>query len=299
MNSTNKAKLEQLGLSAPEAQIYLAVLHQGPLTVAVIGQETGIPRTSIYPIICSLADKGLIEGGAGYGSKFAAVAPDQALAALVARQKQTIAEREQIADELAEVLAPLAADSESALDDTVQILRTPHLISERFDRLQLESERHVEAFVKAPILSPRLSNPPQKKAQQRGVRVRALYERAVLDDEKVRPYLEAWVAGGEEARVYDGELPYKLVIFDRQVVLLTLVRRNGQSSAMLVRHEPFVKSLGILFDYFWQQAKPLFPEGAVEKTAALSKAVTRATKRPHRVTPTSSHNGRRGHHSKR
>jgi len=240
-------------------------------------------------LLCSLADKGLVEGGAGYGSKFAAVPPEQALAALVAREKRTIAEREQIADELAEILAPLAADSESALDDTVQILRTPHLISERFDRLQLESEQQMEAFVKAPILSPRLSNPPQKKAQRHGVRVRALYERAVLDDEKVKPYLEAWVAGGEEARVYDGELPYKLVIFDRQVVLLTLVRRNGQSSAMLVRHEPFVKSLGILFDYFWQQAKPLFPE---------SRVAARVARKARRTISSSSHNGRRSHHSK-
>jgi HTH-type transcriptional regulator, sugar sensing transcriptional regulator len=260
MDSVYRAKLEQLGLSQAEAEIYLAVLRQGPLAAAAIAQETGIARTSIYPNLCTLAEKGLVEGGAGYGSKFAAVAPAQALAALVAREKQTIVEREQIADELAEVLAPLAAaDSESALDDTVQILRTPHLISERFDRLQLESERQIEAFVKAPILSPRLSNPPQKKAQQRGVQIRALYERAVLDDEKVKPYLEAWVAGGEEARVFGGELPYKLVIFDRAVVLLTLVRRNGQSSAMLVRHEPFVKSLGILFDYFWQQAEVLVP----------------------------------------
>jgi HTH-type transcriptional regulator, sugar sensing transcriptional regulator len=291
MDSNYRSKLEQLGLSQAEAEIYLAVLRQGPLAAAAIAQETGIPRTSIYPNLCSLADKGLVEGGAGYGSKFAAVAPDQAFAALVAREKQTIAEREQIADELAEVLAPLAADSESALDDTVQILRTPHLISERFDRLQLELEQQMEAFVKAPILSPRLSNPPQKKAQRRGVQVRGLYERAVLDDEKVKPYVEAWVAGGEEARVYDGELPYKLVIFDRQVVLLTLVRRNGQSSAMLVRHAPFVKSLGILFDYFWQQAKPLFPE------AALSKAAARATRKAQRAIPSSSHNGR--DHSKR
>jgi sugar-specific transcriptional regulator TrmB len=293
MDSNYRSKLEQLGLSQAEAEIYLAVLQQGPLAAAAIAQETGIPRTSIYPNLCSLADKGLVEGGAGYGSKFAAVPPEQALAALVAREKQTIAQREQIADELAEVLAPLAADSESALDGTVQILRTPHLISERFDRLQLESEQQIEAFVKAPILSPRLSNPPQKKAQQRGVRVRALYERAVLDDEKVKPYLEAWVAGGEEARVYNGELPYKLVIFDRQVVLLTLVRRNGQSSAMLVRHEPFVKSLGILFDYFWEQAKPLFPE------AAPSRAVARAGGKARRAIPSSSHNGRRSHHSKR
>src|SRR5207249_9997624 len=128
MSSDYRARLEELGLSQAEAEIYLAILRQGPLAAAAIAHDTGISRTSIYPSLCSLADKGLVEGGAGYGSKFAAVPPNQALAALVAREKQTIAAREQIADELAIALAPLAADSESALDDTVQILRTPHLI---------------------------------------------------------------------------------------------------------------------------------------------------------------------------
>jgi sugar-specific transcriptional regulator TrmB len=283
-------------LSQAEAEIYLAVLRQGPLSAAAIAHETGIARTSIYPSLCTLAEKALVEGGAGYGSKFAAIAPDRALTALVAREKQAVVQRENIARELAAALVPLAAaDSESALDDTVQILRTPHLISERFDRLQLESERQIEAFVKAPILSPRLSNPPQKKAQQRGVRVRALYERAVLEDERVKPYLEAWVAGGEEARVFGGELPYKLVIFDRQVVLLTLVRRNGQSSAMLVRHEPFVKSLGILFDYFWQQAEPLLATSDRRKEDLVGKVNSGKGKRANGAIATPSCNGRRNH----
>ena len=257
MNSIHRARLEQLGLSPAEAQVYLAVLHQGPLPAAAIANETDIARTSIYPIICSLADKGLVEGGAGYGSKFAAVAPDQALPALVAREKQTISERERIADELSDALAPLAADAQTALDDTVQVVRTPQVISERYDRLQSEAERTVDAFVKAPIQNPRSGNPAQEKAQRRGVHYRGLYERAVVDDPKIKPYLNDWIAVGVEARVFDGELPHKLSIFDRELVLLTLVRRGGQSSAMFIRHAPFARSMGVLFDYFWQQAKPL------------------------------------------
>jgi sugar-specific transcriptional regulator TrmB len=254
MNSTHRAKLEQLGLSPLEAHVYLAILHHGPLAAAAIASETRIPRTSIYPIVCSLADKGLVEGGAGYGSKFAAVGPDEALPALVAREKQRISEREEIAEELAETLAPLAADTDTALDDTVQVVRTPQVISERFQRLQLETARLSESFIKAPILS--FPNPAQKKARRRGVQYRALYERAVIEDPRITPYLEDWLSGGEEVRVYDGELPYKLVLCDREVVLLTLVRRSGQPSAMVVRHAPFAKSIGVLFDYFWQQAKP-------------------------------------------
>jgi len=268
MNYGHRAKLEQLGLSPSEAQVYLAVLGDGPLAAAAIANETGITRTNVYPTLCSLADKGLVEGGAGYGSKFAAVPPDQALPSLIAREKQSVSERERIANELAESLAPLAVDAASALDGTVQVVRTPRVISDRLHRLQLEAQHHVELIVKAPILNPRRGNPAQRKARQRGVRYRCLYEQAVLEDTEIKPYLETWIAEGEEARVYDGELPYKLAVFDSQVVLLTLVRRGGQSSALLVRHAPFAKSISILFDSFWREADPLVLDGAYKRRTA-------------------------------
>lgn len=261
MNHENRSKLERLGLSPAEARIYLAVIHRGPLAAPAIANETGIKRTSVYPVICSLTDKGLIEGGTGHGVKFAAIAPDKALRALVMREQEMVSERKRIASELAETLSPLAAEAEAALDDSVQVVRTPQVIADRLHRLQLEAQQQVELVVKAPIMDPRLGNPAQKKAQQRGVRYRCLYERAVLEDPRVKPYLAEWIAAGEEARVYDGELPYKLAVFDSKVVLLTLVRHNGQSSALLVRHALFAKSISTLFDSFWREAEPLIVEG--------------------------------------
>jgi sugar-specific transcriptional regulator TrmB len=257
MSDPNKAKLQELGLSPAEAQIYLAIIHRGPLPAPAIANETGIKRTSVYPVICSLADKGLIEGGTGHGSKYAAVPPNEALPLLVAREKELISERERIATELGDTLASVAGDAESALDDSVQVIRTPQVIGERIHRLQLEASRLIEGFIKAPILMPRASNPAQKSAIRRGVQYRGLYERAAIADAKVGPYIRGWLALGEEARVYEGELPFKLSLFDREVVLTTLVRRTGQPAALLIRHAPFAQGMSILFDYFWNQAEPL------------------------------------------
>jgi sugar-specific transcriptional regulator TrmB len=257
MNHEHKAKLEQLGLSPAEAQVYLATLQDGPLAAAAIANQTGMPRTSVYPTLCSLADKGLVEGGAGYGSKFAAVSPAQALPALVVREKQMLSDRERIASELAGMLEPLAANAEFALDDAVQVIRSRQVIAERFDRLQLEAERTVDVIIKAPILNPRKDNPAQQKAQRRGVHFRGLYERAAIEDPVIKPYIQGWIASGEEARVYDGELPYKLLIFDEEIVLMILTRRGGQSSALFVRHEPLAKSLTQWFNFLWEEAKPL------------------------------------------
>src|SRR5688572_16059632 len=115
MNSSDKNQLEELGLAPGEAQVYLTALRRGAMAAVGIADETGLTRTAVYPIIGSLADKGLLECGEGYGSKFAAVAPERALPLLIAREKQAMAERERLAQELAERLAPLAADTEAAL----------------------------------------------------------------------------------------------------------------------------------------------------------------------------------------
>jgi HTH-type transcriptional regulator, sugar sensing transcriptional regulator len=274
MNSAYRSKLEEIGLSRAEAQVYLALLHHGPLVAAAVAKETGIPRTGVYPTLGSLADKGLIEGGLAQGSKFAAVAPEEALPALIIREEQALSEHKQIANELAETLAPLAADAQTPLDDTVEVVRTPQIITERWQRIQNEIKRSIEAFVKAPILS--RSNPAQKKTRKRGVQYRIIYEHAVIEDPRIGPFLKEWIAGGEEARVYDGELPYKLTLFDRELVMFFLARRSGAASAMFIKHALFARSTGILFDYFWEHSKPLVLEktkvGATSSTPSASPA---------------------------
>jgi len=52
--------LKDLGLSDHESAVYLASLSLGPSTVSKIAQNSGVKRTSVYPIIDSLKQKGLI-----------------------------------------------------------------------------------------------------------------------------------------------------------------------------------------------------------------------------------------------
>ena len=53
------ATLEELGLSQPEAAVYLALLQLGPTTILNIARNTGLKRTTIYTIIDVLKEKGL------------------------------------------------------------------------------------------------------------------------------------------------------------------------------------------------------------------------------------------------
>lgn len=288
MSDEFQPALQELGLLPSEAQVYLALIRNGALGASAIAGVTGIPRSSVYPSLNSLAEKGLIEAGAGYGSRFFVVAPEKALPSLVVREKEELVERERLAREaveerehlartLAERLTSLAEPSDTISEEVIQVIRSPRGVSERFDRLQLEAERQIDGFVKAPIYG-RQGNPALEKALRRGLRVRAIYERAVLDVAHIKPYLAGWVAKGEDARVYDGELPHKLVIFDQLSVLIPLTMPGDQTRMLFARHPELATSLGILFDTLWERSTPLEVEGS-PKARAATPATDRTTGR--------------------
>ena len=282
MRHGHQVELERLGLSAAEAQIYLALLKKGATwRAAAISATMRIPRSTVYMTLNALLDKGLVEAEAGHGGRFSAVPAERALPSLIAAEReeilqrqQEVAEREKVAAELAQELSSVSSPAASdAGAEVIQVLRDPRAVAERFERLVLEAKREIETFVKGPILNPHKGNSGQKKAQRRGVRIRALYERTLVEDPAVKPYLEEWVAGGEAARVYDGELPHKLVIFDHEVVLMPLAMPGEQTKTLLIRHPQLARSLSLAFEHLWERAKPLAQQGP-KKVKARKSAIS-------------------------
>ena len=267
-----QTQLEELGLSSSEANVYLTLVRAGgTLGASAVSASTGIPRTNVYPILNSLADKGIVEAEAGYGSRFAAISPDVALPSLVAReqdeQQQRLSHQKRVAGELMQQLRSLIAPAAADLDaEQIQVFRDPRVAVDRFKRLELEAQRTIDVFTKAPFFGA-ADNPAQLEALQRGVRVRGLYESAVLVHPEIEPYLAKWLARGEEARLYDGELPHKLAIFDEQNILLPLVTPGRPTRTLFIRHPQLARSLGIMFETLWERAAPL-ALGAIKKPPA-------------------------------
>ncbi|HYR23213.1 MAG TPA: helix-turn-helix domain-containing protein [Chthoniobacterales bacterium] len=256
MTEDFQLELQELGLLPAEAQVYIALVRNGALGGSAIASVTGFPRSSVYLTLNSLLDKGLVEGGAGNGSRFSVVPPDKALPSLIVQEKEAISEREKIAARLGHKLSSILETADTAPDELIQVIRSPRGVAERYQRLQLEAERQIEGFVKAPLFVT-TGNPAQEKAQRRGVHYRALYERAVFSDPAVTTYLSEWVAHGEEVRIYDGELPHKLVIFDRKRVLAHLSMPGDQMRTLYIQHPELAASLGVAFEALWAQSERL------------------------------------------
>ncbi len=259
-----QAKLERWGLSKAQAQVYLALVsHPKTLGASALAAAAGVPRPSVYSVLESLVDKGMVRNGEGYGSRFAALPPEEALPQLMAADKERVAEREILTGELVRGLGLLAGEKEkSSGTDLIEILRDPRAVEAGFRKLQSQASKEVRTLVKGPFVLKKLNrkgNPAERESLGRGVKHRAIYESALLTDEHVAPFLEGWIAAGEDARSYDGELPLKLVLFDSKIAWVPLqtdaVRHPVVS--VLIRHHALGQALGLLFEYLWQESKPI------------------------------------------
>ena len=279
MSHEHRGALVQLGLSAAEAQVYLALLRNASQSASTLARTTGLSRSRVYQTLSSLGDKGLVESGAGYGSKFAIPAPEEALPALIDRERETLAERKNLAERTGQQLATLVEPVESAPQELVQILRHPKVVADRYERLQLEAEEQINQFVKGPFYL-HDDNPAEAKALRRGVRIRVIYERAALEDPEIKPYLEHWLALGEEARIYDDELPHKLAIFDCQKILMPLITPDGLGTTLFIRHPQLAKSLGMFFESLWEKSEPLSRSDGNGKRPARSLRTSKQRRPP-------------------
>jgi HTH-type transcriptional regulator, sugar sensing transcriptional regulator len=273
-----QTELQELGLLPAEAQIYLALVRNGALGGSALASVTGFPRSSVYLTLNSLLDKGLIEGGAGHGSRFSVIPPEKALASLVSQEKEAVSQHEKLATQVGRQLSSLVEPDETVPEDFIQIIRSSRAVAERFDRLQLEAKQRIEVLSKAPIFN-RPGNPVQAKALRRGIRARSIYEKAILDDPGVKPFFAKWIAAGEDARVYDGQLPHKLAIFDAKIALMPLILPGEQVKTVLIRHNQLVQTLTLAFEYLWERSEPIAPTRR-NKPVKSGKNVDRKGKQP-------------------
>jgi HTH-type transcriptional regulator, sugar sensing transcriptional regulator len=249
--------LELLGLSKTEAKVYRCLLGESALPAASIADLTRTSRSSVYTVLRSLADKGLVEAGAGYSSRYHAAPPQQALPALLERERAELRTREEHVDQVLPELTELFDNRAGEGGEILELLRTTKVVGERFDRLQSEARHTINVVVRGPIEIGG-ENEEEVAAMRRGVRTRAIYDRSSLADPSVSKYLDDWTAEGEQARWYAEDLPMKFAVFDSHTVLMPLVAPAVQGvAAIVVRHRELAAGLEFLFATLWEAAEPL------------------------------------------
>ena len=257
-------KLVKLGLSELEAKVYITLLKKNNFSATEIASVTGINRTQTYDILSKLVKKGLCTEIRGNKKKYIAVDPEKVLSAL----EKELEEKKQIAAELSEQLGEIyngSHDNQNPLD-FIEVLFTRASIINRIENLEREAVDCVQAFNKPPYamnigqsdlnsISPEFRT-PQQEGIAKGVRFRSLYEIETSNKADFIKKVQYFQSMGEDVRVAH-HLPFKMFVFDKQIILLALRNQADTSvsfTTMTIDHSDFAEAMAGIFNLYWQGA---------------------------------------------
>jgi hypothetical protein len=64
------------------------------------------------------------------------------------------------------------------------------------------------------------------------------------------------IARGEEARTFS-TLPFKMMIVDRSIAIITLESQRPEAPTLLVHRSALLEALCLLFEFVWEKATPI------------------------------------------
>ena len=249
------AQLVRLGLTSYEAKAYLALLKRDSYTAAQVARQAGLPRQRIYDVLGSLVEKGLASARPGSVVKYAATAPERALASLVEIHRRELADLEEQAGQMVgDLTVSFQAGREHREPlEYIEVLRDARAINERFDELQASVEREILVFTKPPYAKPPQQNVEGLEVTRRTHAARSIYELSAFDDPAVTRGIRRFLEAGEEAR-FVPRLPLKLVIIDERIVMFGMedpVAGSADLTIVVVEHPSLATVLKTAFDSIW------------------------------------------------
>ncbi|MGH9190068.1 MAG: TrmB family transcriptional regulator, partial [Acidimicrobiales bacterium] len=253
---------EELGLNGYQARVLLALLQVGTATAVQLARLSGVPRTSVYPVLNELETKRLISQMAGKSTSWVSPGEEVVLDRLYAEHMERFSNLENRVEGARQMLAQLAFPSAPAMP-YVHVIHSAAQSRLAFEQALSATSSELLMFTRPPWSWPKGSgNETVLGTLARGVRARALYQASDLADPhgaSSRAELDAYHAAGTAGRVLD-ELPMKLAIFDRQVALLALsdpkLADVGFPTSLLVEHPGYAALQAVAFDQLWAGAKP-------------------------------------------
>lgn len=258
-----RGEFENLGLSGNEARVLLALLQAGTATAVDLSRRSHVPRTSLYPVMTSLCERGLAQSVVSIGPVvWTSPGWRAVLERLQESHEDELRQHRARIENLRETLS-------AALPDVPVTTSYAHVLNNVYDLIRLyarllgEARTEVLVFNQGPYVGEFRPNPAVMEMLARGVPTRALFIAAEIDGtagEGLRVLAQTYAAAGVLTGVV-GSLPMSLAVFDRQQVLLSLedpqVGIPGYPTPLHIDHAGFAAAQADLFHHYWESAVPL------------------------------------------
>lgn len=256
-----RREFEDLGLSPYEARLLLAMLALGQANTLQLAQASGVPRTSIYPVLEGLAAKRLAHRLPADGpAVWAAKGRDEILEQLDAAEQERLRQYRARTERVRSLLAEAFPDEAPVLEPPVRLLYTPAEQRKAYERLAAQTEAEALLFIRRPAPSDAHTLDPVIADLAARVETRVVYESEPAGGSGASPSIAAMQAvraAGGYARVAE-DLPVGLAVFDRQAVLVTF---NGTApgdapTVALIEDAGMATALAESFKYRWAGGAP-------------------------------------------
>ena len=270
-------KLQQIGLTQREAEVYIALLQRKEFTAPELTKITTITRTKIYEILQSLVHKGICTESSRNGNKlYRCIDPKIALQNIInnyelsveqkkidyeMKQKIDIEQKKKAAEQLEKELITLRQNHFNSLEpfDYIEILTDKRQIAQKWISIQQITRSELLVFTKPPYTTSSVADNIEEEKElfkKQKIVVKGLYEYKGLTPDELENLVktvEVYQEIGEEARLIE-ELPMKLVISDETLVMFALNDRISMKpniTSMVVDHPGYAAALKKVFESYW------------------------------------------------
>ncbi len=246
--------LESLGIEPEVELVYRALVGSVDATAPGLAEALELPLPEVERALATLVDVGLALRPDE--ASYAGAPPAVALGALITEHHQGLRLAEQALATLAEQHRSAVAGQ--SISDLIEVVTGVDAIRHRFQQVQQAADHEMRTFITAPFVAVRPGeNAAEPAAVERGVRIRAVVERAALSEPGATAEAMESLRRGLELRVVE-ELPIKLVLADGDLALVPLeVGSGGEPGAVLIQRSGLLAALEALFEAVWRQAYPL------------------------------------------
>jgi DNA-binding CsgD family transcriptional regulator/DNA-binding MarR family transcriptional regulator len=249
-----------VGVAPFDERVYRTVLAGPPVTVRDLAERTGSGAERLHSALARLRGHGLVSRLSGRPTRWAAVSPTAALAALV---RNAHADLGRVTETAAELEAVYRALGEAARPgEGVELLTSADELGRWFARLQQEATEEIMSLDRPPYVLAH-GNPLQHTLLGRGVRYRTIYAPESFETPGNLDDVTGLSQAGEEARVL-ADIPLKMSVADRRIALLPLHLDSPITRSVVIRGTTLVDALVTLFERLWTQAVPLTAAGPEE-----------------------------------
>ncbi|TCC52910.1 TrmB family transcriptional regulator [Kribbella capetownensis] len=263
---------EGLLLDAREEQAYRLLVGLSAARSGELAEVAELTRHEADEVLQRLQAKGLVAATEVDDPVFRPLPPDVALGTTLLRRQESLETARKTVAALSEEFR--ASASRRDAHHLVEVIVGATALRERLRDLQESAREEILWFCRAnPLAMQGADNTEEYGALTRGVRYRAIYERALLETPGELDSIAEGVSWGEEARALP-TLPVRLAIVDRSTAVCPLVRDDelgiGEPTAAVISRGQLLDALLALFESHWEQATPVkLQRGNSEETEGL------------------------------